>query len=402
MKGEELISETFTKRRLHKANTSGIKILMFLLRILPVLFYLLFPLTVLSQFKIGDNPTDIHPSAILQVESNNQGVLLPRVEDTAISPLDLSPNGMIVYLNDMTSGSMHSGLYVRNNGRWERLAGEQSCWLVTGNRIVDTNAFIGLTGGVPLRFKIDNMLVGMVAEENTALGYGALTNITTAGQNLSIGNLSMTGNTEGNGNVAIGSQTMRNNVLGNYNTVIGFQADVAHPDLQNAMALGNGAVVNASNSIRIGNSAITHIEGQVAWSNPSDARFKEDVREDIPGLAFINRLRPVSFKFNNQKLESHRSGENAHQIPLDKAESRTGFLAQEVAQVCKDLNFDFDGIHTPSDPQDYYTLSYSQFVVPLVKAIQELQQIVDAQTVEMEKLKSIIDAQQSMLRSLQQ
>jgi hypothetical protein len=45
--------------------------------------------------------------------------------------------------------------------------------------------------------------------------------------------------------------------------------------------------VNASNKIRIGNSSVTVIEGQVAYTFPSDGRFKTNVSENIKGLGFL-------------------------------------------------------------------------------------------------------------------
>jgi trimeric autotransporter adhesin len=50
----------------------------------------------------------------------------------------------------------------------------------------------------------------------------------------------------------------------------------------------------------------------------------------------------------------------------------TGFIAQEVEQAAKQLNYDFSGVHVPENERDVYGLSYSEFVVPLVKAVQEL------------------------------
>jgi hypothetical protein len=61
------------------------------------------------------------------------------------------------------------------------------------------------------------------------------------------------------------------------------------------MAIGNTATVNASNKVVIGNSSVTSIGGYANWSNFSDGRFKRNVKEDVPGLAFITKLRPVTY-----------------------------------------------------------------------------------------------------------
>ncbi|MBL7955386.1 MAG: tail fiber domain-containing protein [Flavobacteriales bacterium] len=56
----------------------------------------------------------------------------------------------------------------------------------------------------------------------------------------------------------------------------------------------------AANVIRFGDPLYnTNLAGGYgAWQNISDSRFKNDVREDVPGLAFINALRPVTYRFD--------------------------------------------------------------------------------------------------------
>jgi hypothetical protein len=51
----------------------------------------------------------------------------------------------------------------------------------------------------------------------------------------------------------------------------------------------------------------------------------------------------------------------------------TGFLAQDVAKAAHELNYEFSGVDIPDNDKDLYTLRYSEFVVPLVKAVQEQQ-----------------------------
>lgn len=62
---------------------------------------------------------------------------------------------------------------------------------------------------------------------------------------------------------------------GNTNTFIGYAAD-AVGDYSNAIAIGANAKVDAGNKVRIGDTNVSVIEGQVPWSNPSDGRLKEN------------------------------------------------------------------------------------------------------------------------------
>ena len=79
---------------------------------------------------------------------------------------------------------------------------------------------------------------------------------------------------------------------------------MASSNLSNATALGYGATVSASNRVRIGNSSVSRIGGQVAWSTLSDGRIKENVQEAVPGLSFIAELRPVTYTLNTRKQDA--------------------------------------------------------------------------------------------------
>ena len=121
----------------------------------------LFTLTLLfvsflsqAQLKIGDNPTSIQKSSILELESSRQGLLLPRLADTAAINALTPPDGMIIYLNSDNS------LRVRSNGYWKKVADMAAAtanWSLTGNS--GTNPalnFLGTVDGQPLVMKTNN------------------------------------------------------------------------------------------------------------------------------------------------------------------------------------------------------------------------------------------------------
>jgi hypothetical protein len=56
----------------------------------------------------------------------------------------------------------------------------------------------------------------------------------------------------------------------------------------------------------------------------------------------------------------------------------TGFVAQEVEKAASDAGFEFSGVDKPRTPDGLYALRYAEFVVPLVKAIQEQQAMIVA------------------------
>jgi hypothetical protein len=49
--------------------------------------------------------------------------------------------------------------------------------------------------------------------------------------------------------------------------------------------------------------------------------------------------------------------------------------------------YDFNGLHKPANENDNYGVAYSQFVVPLVKAVQEQQTMIETQKAAIEELK---------------
>jgi hypothetical protein len=71
---------------------------------------------------------------------------------------------------------------------------------------------------------------------------------------------------------------------------------------------------------------------------------------------------------------------------------QSGFLAQEVEQAANALGYDFNGVVKPGSEQDYYRLRYGLFVVPLVKAVQELSAQNEALKKENEDIRKRLDA----------
>ena len=116
---------------------------------------------VQAQMKIGDNPTDIKKSAILELNSTRQGLLLPRLTDftginTAIGtdPVD----GMIVYLNSGTAAN--DGVYMRKGGAWVKIASAADAlanWGTTGNAGTTAANYIGTSDNQPLSIRTNGV-----------------------------------------------------------------------------------------------------------------------------------------------------------------------------------------------------------------------------------------------------
>jgi hypothetical protein len=338
-------------------------------------------------------------------------------------------------------------------------AGGVSGWGLTGNAgTVDNTNFIGTTDNIALSFRVNNVRAGRLSNNNTSFGYNSFNTTATGSNNVALGNNAAFANTTGYSNVAVGVGTLLQNdrgnrnvavgdsalysnrwtnidefsTAGNQNTAVGSKALHLNTDGQNNAALGVAAgyksrgsnnvfigkdadvnnfnvtytnsiaigantVVTASQQVRIGN-GVTSIGGPVAWTNTSDGRFKTRVTENVPGLAFIANLRPVSYNFNWKEMDMYLTGKpthtDEHYAELGRI-SHTGFIAQEVEQAAKAAGFQFSGVDAPKNDGDVYGLRYSEFVVPLVKAVQEQQDIIN-------ELRSQIAAMAAQLQAIQQ
>ena len=104
-----------------------------------------------------------------------------------------------------------------------------------------------------------------------------------------------------------------NNTTGNNNTAIGFGANVSAGNLTNATAIGFRAIVNASNKVRLGNTAVTVIEGQVAFTASSDKTKKENF-EPVDGEEVLGKIR--GFELTSWNFIGHDPKEFRHYGPM--------------------------------------------------------------------------------------
>lgn len=244
------------------------------------------------------------------------------------------------------------------------------------------------------------LLSNTFGEDNTGIGVDAITNVNTGSGNVSLGYQAMSLLTSGSNNVSIGKHSLYNNTSGSFNTAVGYYTDMNANSFTNTTAIGNGAIVYNSNTAQIGNSAVTG----VFFGNPgstvlyagsyqtlSDERFKYNITENVPGLDFILRLKPVTYYFDEVKFNQFRK--TGSMISLANSKSNhsegilhTGFLAQDIEKTADEIGYNFDGVHKPTSDKDNYSIAYTQFVMPLIKAIQEQQDMIKAQQLQINKL----------------
>jgi hypothetical protein len=132
-----------------------------------------------------------------------------------------------------------------------------------------------------------------------------------------------------------GANAMINNTTGSSNSAFG--TGVLS---QNLSGIGNSGF----NKVRIGNASVSSNGGQVSWTAYSDARIKTKVKENVPGLEFINLLKPVTYHFDVDKQNEIMGVTNNEKVEgmydIEKI-TFTGFLAQDVETAAKKINYDF-------------------------------------------------------------
>ena len=250
------------------------------------------------------------------------------------------------------------------------------------------------------------------------MGNSALSNNSGGNGNTAVGTVALVLNSSGFSNTAVGYYSMVGNVNGDNNTCIGANTNVGIGmlSLHGGTAIGANAIVNANNKMQLGSSTTT-LSTSGGYTIVSDGRFKDDVKDsDVSGLSFINKLHPVTYFFNykrfddfirNNDSKNEGSGKiNAVYIKEleEKSKQRQdGFIAQEVAKVCADNKIVFSGVYAPQNSKDNYALDYSRFVVPLVKAVQELSRMndeKDEQLVSQQKINADLQKQIDDLKAM--
>lgn len=305
------------------------------------------------------------------------------------------------------------------------------------NSTVSNNVGVGHQALYDNSSGYDNVAIGtyslkdnLAGYNNTAIGNNSLYTNTNGDNNSAMGDEALSFNSTGNNNTAIGKSALSLNTGGSYNvalgsyagdytgdntycTFIGYSADkFISTNFTNSMALGSYSSISASNQVRVGSSSVTSIGGYVGWTNISDGRYKKEIKENVPGLSFINKLKPVTYHLDIRGIRSflqedgRDSGVNTEamskmETAVKEKEKKwyTGFIAQDVEKAATQLGYEFSGVDKPEDGKGLYGLRYAEFVVPMVKALQELSRANDEKDARIDNLQQQIDELKTMLVS---
>ena len=264
------------------------------------------------------------------------------------------------------------------------------------------NTIIGNTAGEALSTQGQNTYIGAASGyaatgyENVAIGYASHLIATTSDSNVCVGWFAGSHLTTGDNNIAIGKNCNTSSSGTTENSIA-----IGHADFDgigtNYFSFGKGA-----NDI-----VYNKFDTNASWTRSSDQRYKKDIQANTDcGLAFINDLRPVTFKFKAMsELDSSLPNYDPDDTtPNNEGKKLYGLIAQEVKTVLDKHNItDFGGwdIHDVDQRELKYeegmripegkkvgdvrrvpkqilgddgmqSISQEMFVHPLIKAVQEL------------------------------
>ena len=264
-------------------------------------------MNISAQQSVGIGTVTPNVGAALDIVSTNKGILIPRVETSAVS----SPvTGLLVYQPS------NNTFYYYSSGSWKSLGGvvdadgdtkvvatdmpsrDEIVFTIDGiNQLtlkrntngnltvqpanVGLNTFYGYQAGDGNTTGTGNTSVGANAMQllssgsnNTGMGSSALNLTNTGGDNTAIGSKASLFNTIGNRNTSLGSSAMEKNTSGNSNVAIGSQSLYSNTVKSNNVSVGDSSLyTNGVGAVQPDDASFNTAVGSKAFKNNTTARF---------------------------------------------------------------------------------------------------------------------------------
>ena len=191
--------------------------------------------------------------------------------------------------------------------------------------------------------------------------------------------------TTGYKNTAVGAYAGDDISTGHTNTVIGHDAGGNITTGFNTTCIGydaDAASATGGNEVVLGNSSITALRcATQSISSLSDKRDKTDI-VDLPiGIDFVNKLKPVKFKWDIRNVKA----DNPHQ-----GTTRAGFIAQDFKELQENEDATFLDLTFEVNPEKLEA-KQNNLIPVLVKAMQDLSAKNDELAAEIASLKTQIN-----------
>lgn len=290
--------------------------------------------TILIHAQVGIGTPNPDPSAMLQINSKNKGMLLPSValvSSTDQITVQNPAEGLIVWNNG--SGTLaETGFYYWSKSKWNMISttasysgngtnggvSPMSVWNSSATNSgnsggVNTNLSLGTNTSDDLVFKVNSTSVGRLGVNNS-ISFGtaanaaqngiALGNSSSAYQGIAIGtNTSVTANES----VALGANSK---ISGYQSTAVGYNAKVT---VNEATAVGNNADASGFQSLALGYNAKTTTNDATSVGKNSTASGFQSTAVGYNAKTNTNSETAVGYNTvtNNQNSTAVGSGANA-------------------------------------------------------------------------------------------
>ena len=341
-------------------------------------------------------------SAILDVAAADKGLLVPRVALTSTADVATVPapaTSLLVY-NTATVSNVSPGFYYWDGALWRRLSGAD--WSLAGNAGTNPAAnFLGTTDGQALVFRTANVERGRFTPAGR-LGIGEANPadlLHVSGGDLRIGevNPNNTGAFPGFGRRLYFSggpsgalynsdnsdpiwMVRYNDAQDNSELRLNLGDNCGSPN--DAFVIQTGGAGCPANTVYfrmdlIGNA---YRPGGGAWLALSDRRLKEDIADYEAGLSTLQRIRPVTYRYNGLA-----------DTPQD-GRSYVGVIAQEIQEAMPEV------VHSYGD---YLSVDPSAFTYVLINSVQEQQEQIEALSADKSALEAEMEGLLQRMESLE-
>lgn len=341
-------------------------------------------------------------SAILDVAAADKGLLVPRVALTSTADVATVPapaTSLLVY-NTATVSNVSPGFYYWDGALWRRLSGAD--WSLAGNAGTNPAAnFLGTTDGQALVFRTANVERGRFTPAGR-LGVGEANPadlLHVSGGDVRIGevNPNNTGAFPGFGRRLYFSggpsgalynsdnsdpiwMVRYNDAQDNSELRLNLGDNCGSPN--DAFVIQTGGAGCPANTVYfrmdlIGNA---YRPGGGAWLALSDRRLKEDIADYEAGLSTLQRIRPVTYRYNGLA-----------DTPQD-GRSYVGVIAQEIQEAMPEV------VHSYGD---YLSVDPSAFTYVLINSVQEQQEQIEALSADKSALEAEMEGLLQRMESLE-
>jgi len=215
-------------------------------------------------------------------------------------------------------------------------------------------------------------------EENVCIGKFTGDAVTSGDKNVLVGHNTGSAITTGSQNIFIGEGIATGLTTGSNNIMIGRASGIDDSDGANRIALGCDPITAADDNHfyfgKASNVVSNDFSSDANWARASDVRKKRNIHDQELGLDFINDLRTVRFQWKPSNEFPKEWYDYNEENKMDLDITMHGFIAQEVKEAldkhASENDKKFRGWSEGKDGMQ--NTSREMFVIPLIKAIQEL------------------------------